>query len=366
MKINFNVLDRQYQKYQNEYNTSVLRTLEKGYYILGPEVDAFEREFADYIGTKYCVGLASGLDALWIGLKILGIKTGDEVLVQSNAYIATVIAITMVGAKPVFVEPDEYYNMDVERIEATITNSTKAIIVTHLYGQPTSQMDRIQKICKEHNLYLVEDCAQSHGSEYDGKKTGTFGDIGCFSFYPSKNLGCFGDGGAIVTNDAKIAKMVKIFRNYGGEKRYYNKVIGTNSRLDELQAALLRIKLKHLKELQAERDALVEKYLTKIKNPLIKLPQVADKCIPVWHLFVVRCEKRNELIKWLDQNSIQTLIHYPIPPHLQEAYRDLGYKRGDFPIAEGYADTVLSFPLFIGMTDDEISYVIEKVNEFRG
>ena len=366
MKINFNVLEKKKKKYQNEYNTSVLRTLEKGYYILGPEVDAFEREFADYIGTKYCVGLASGLDALWIGLKILGIKTGDEVLVQSNAYIATVIAITMVGAKPVFVEPDEYYNMDVERIEAAITNSTKAIIVTHLYGQPTSQMDRIQKICKEHNLYLVEDCAQSHGSEYDGKKTGTFGDIGCFSFYPSKNLGCFGDGGAIVTNDAKIAKMVKIFRNYGSEKRYYNKVIGTNSRLDELQAALLRIKLKHLKELQAERDALVEKYLTKIKNPLIKLPQVADKCIPVWHLFVVRCKKRNELIKWLDQNSIQTLIHYPIPPHLQEAYRDLGYKRGDFPIAEEYADTVLSFPLFIGMTDDEISYVIEKVNEFRG
>lgn len=366
MKVNSNVLDRQYQKYQKEYNDSVLRTLKNGYYVLGPEVEAFEREFAEYIGVKHCVGLASGLDALWIGLKILGIGSGDEVLVQSNAYIATVMAITMVGAKPVFVEPDEYYNMDVERIEAAITNDTKAIIITHLYGQPTSQMDRVQKICKEHNLYLVEDCAQSHGSEYDGKKTGTFGDIGCFSFYPSKNLGCFGDGGAIATNNAEIAKRVKVFRNYGSEKRYYNKVIGTNSRLDEMQAALLRIKLRHLDELQAERDNLVNKYLTKIKNPLIKLPQVADKCVSVWHLFVVRCEKRDKLVEYLGQNNIQALIHYPIPPHLQEAYQDLGYKSGDFPIAEKYAKTVLSLPLYIGMTDDEIDYVIEKINEFKG
>lgn len=365
MKVDFNVLDRQYLKYQDEYEESVLKTLRKGYYVLGPEVEAFEKEFAEYIGAKYCVGLASGLDALWIGLKVLGVESGDEVLVQSNAYIATVMAITMVGATPVFVEPDVYYNMDVDKIESAITKKTKAIIVTHLYGQTTSRMDRVQKICKEYNLYLVEDCAQSHGSKYDKKTTGTFGEIGCFSFYPSKNLGGFGDGGAITTNDPEIAKKVRIFRNYGSEKRYYNSVIGTNSRLDELQAALLRVKLKHLEELQGERDRLAKKYLEKINNPLIMLPQVADKCTSVWHLFVVGCQKRDELMEYLAQNDIQTLIHYPVPPHLQEAYHGLGYKRGDFPIAEKHADTVLSLPLYIGMTDQEIDYVIEIINKFE-
>ncbi|MBQ6461087.1 DegT/DnrJ/EryC1/StrS family aminotransferase [Candidatus Saccharibacteria bacterium] len=365
MKIQFNVLDRQYQKFQKEYDKAVLKTLRGGFYVLGPEVDSFEREFAKFVGVKHCVGLASGLDALWIGLKVLGVGPGDSVLVQSNAYIATVMAITMVGAEPIFVEPDENYNMNVDKIEESISNNTKAVIVTHLYGQPTSRMDFVQKICKEHNLYLVEDCAQGHGSRYDGKMTGSFGDIGCFSFYPSKNLGCFGDGGAITTNSEKIANDFRVFRNYGSEKRYYNKVIGTNSRLDELQAALLRVKLKHLKELQDERDSLAKKYLEGIKNPLIKLPLIADKCVPVWHLFVVRCEKRDELIKYLEQNNIQALIHYPVPPHLQEAYRDLGYKKGDFPIAEEYANTVVSLPLYIGMTDEEIEYVIEVINRFE-
>ena len=364
MKIYSNVLDRQYKKYKKEYDDSILKTLQGGYYVLGPEVEGFEKEFAEYIGAKHCVGLASGLDALWISLKVLGIGSGDDVVVQSNAYIATVMAITMVGATPIFVEPDEHYNMDVDKIETSITDNTKAVIVTHLYGQPTSRMDRVKEICEKHNLFLVEDCAQSHGAKYNKKTTGTFGDIGCFSFYPSKNLGCFGDGGAIVTDNEKIAKNIRTFRNYGSEKRYYNKVVGANSRLDELQAALLRVKLRHLKELQDERDRLAGRYLGKIKNPLIELPLVAEKCVPVWHLFVVRCEKRDELIKYLERNDIQALIHYPVPPHLQEAYRDLGYKRGDFPIAEKYASTVLSLPLYIGMVDDEIDYVIDKINKF--
>ena len=366
MKIYSNVLDRQYRKFQEEYDNAALKTLKSGFYVLGPEVESFEKEFAEYVGVKHCVGLASGLDALWIGLKVLGIGPGDSVLVQSNAYIATVMAITMVGATPIFVEPDSCYNMDVDRIEESIADNTKAVIVTHLYGQPTSQMDRVQKICKNHNLYLIEDCAQSHGAKYDGKMTGSFGDIGCFSFYPSKNLGCFGDGGAITTNNAEIANEFRVFRNYGSEKRYYNRIIGTNSRLDELQAALLRVKLRHLGELQLERDSLAEKYLEGIKNPLIKLPLVADKCVPVWHLFVVRCEKRDRLMKYLEQNGIQVLIHYPVPPHLQEAYQSLGYEVGDFPIAEKYANTVLSLPLYIGMTDDEINYVINKINGFAG
>lgn len=364
MKVNFNVLDRQYLKYKEEYEKKVIEVLRKGWYILGPEVKEFEQEFASFLGAKYCVSLASGLDALWIALRCLNIGKGDEVIVQSNAYIATVMSITMNDATPVFVEPNEFYNMEPTKIKEKITKRTKAVLVTHLYGQATN-MQEIKKLCDENNIYLIEDCAQSHGAKYDNKLVGTIGEIGCFSFYPSKNLGCFGDGGAIVTNNEKLASDIKVFRNYGSEKRYHNKVIGTNSRFDEIQAALLRIKLKFLNDLNKEREKLANKYLNEIKNENIILPKLDSKCTSVWHLFVIRTDYRDELIKYLEENDIQTLIHYPIPPHLSEAYSNLGYKEGDFPIAEKYANTVLSLPLYNGMTEDEQDYVINVINKFR-
>ncbi|MCL2254570.1 MAG: DegT/DnrJ/EryC1/StrS family aminotransferase, partial [Lachnospiraceae bacterium] len=252
MNIQANRLDRGFFKYQEEFENAAISTLRSGWYVLGNEVSAFETEFAEYTKAKYCVALASGLDALWIAFRLLGIGNGDEVIVQGNAYIACVMGITINGATPVFVEPDNYFNLDTTKIKAAVTKKTKAILVVHLYGQ-AANMTAVMQIAKEHNLYVVEDCAQSHGAHFAGQMTGTFGDIGCFSFYPSKNLGAFGDGGAIVTNNESIADKFKVFRNYGSEKRYYNRVVGTNSRLDELQAALLRVRLKHLNELNDER-----------------------------------------------------------------------------------------------------------------
>jgi dTDP-4-amino-4,6-dideoxygalactose transaminase len=365
MKINANVLDRQYFMHQKEYEDKVLDVLRSGYYILGNEVKEFEEEFANYIGSKYCVGLANGLDALWISIKLLGIKEGDEVLVQSNTYIATVMGITMNGATPIFVEPNSFHNMDDSNLESYITSNTKAILVTHLYGQAT-KLDKIIDLCKKHNLTLIEDCAQSHGSKYENKMTGSIGYVGCFSFYPSKNLGCFGDGGAIVTNDAQFAEKVKTYRNYGSQKRYYNETIGTNSRLDELQAALLRVKLKHINELTLEREQLAQRMLSEVKNPFIELPSVDINCTHVWHLFVIQTDVREKLMNYLSEHGIQSLIHYPIPPHLQEAYSDLGYKEGDFPISERLAKRVLTLPLYNGMTQEEMDYLIHTINQFKG
>lgn len=364
MKIMPNRLDRGFYMFQNEYEEKALEVLRSGWYVLGKEVSNFEEEFSNYVGAKYCIGLASGLDALWIAFRILGIGKGDEVIVQGNTYIASVMGITINGATPVFVEPDEYYNIDASKIEEKITDKTKAILVVHLYGQ-AANMQKIMEISKKYNLRVVEDCAQSHGACYDGKTTGTFGDIGCFSFYPSKNLGAYGDGGAIVTNDAEIANNVKIFRNYGSEKRYYNKVVGANSRLDEIQAGLLRVKLKHLKELEQERIVLCERYLDEIKNENIALPKIRDKSTHIWHQFVIRTEKREQLISYLEQKEIGTIIHYPIPPHLSEAYQYLHIKKGTLPITEQYADTVLSIPLYNGMTEEEQKRVIDALNAFN-
>ena len=363
-KIMPNRLDRGFQLYQNEYEKKVLDVMRSGWYILGNELQSFEKEFASYLGSSYCVGLASGLDALWIAFRVLNIGVGDEVIVQGNTYIASVMGITINGATPIFVEPDEYYNIDVEKIEQKITKKTKAILVVHLYGQ-ASNMQKIVEICNKYSLKLIEDCAQSHGACYDNKMTGTFGDIGCFSFYPSKNLGAFGDAGAIVTNNEKIAEDVRIFRNYGSEKRYYNKVVGTNSRLDEIQAGLLRIKLKHLDELTRERDKICRNYLKEIRNNFICLPKTLDGATHVWHQFVIQCNERDRLMQYLDDNSIGTIIHYPIPPHLSEAYKYLSLKKGSLPITESYANTVLSIPLYNGMTAEEQDYVIDKINSFR-
>lgn len=363
MKIMANRLDRGFQLYQEEYEKKALEVLRSGWYVLGNEVKSFEEEFAAYLGANYCVGLASGLDALWIAFRILGIGAGDEVIVQANTYIASIMGISINGAKPILVEPDAFFNLDVDMLEEAITEKTKAILVVHLYGQ-ASDMTKIMEIARKYNLKVVEDCAQSHGACHGGRMTGTFGDIGCFSFYPSKNLGAFGDAGALVTNDPDLAEKARVFRNYGSEKRYYNKVVGTNSRLDELQAGLLRVRLKHLGEMQKERAQICGRYLDELKNSKLILPKVRENSTTVWHQFVIRCKEREALLAYLNKWEIGTIIHYPIPPHLSEAYQYLGLRKGDYPITEKYADEVLSLPLYNGMKENELDYVIEKLNDF--
>ncbi len=363
MKIMPNRMDRGFYRYQEEFEKKALEVLRSGWYVLGKEVVAFEEEFAAYTGAKYCVGLASGLDALWLAFRVLNIKEGDEVIVQGNTYIASVMGITINGATPVFVEPDDYYQINPAKIEEKITDRTKAVLAVHLYGQ-ASDMAPVVELCKKYKLRLVEDCAQSHGACFNGKMTGTFGDIGCFSFYPSKNLGAFGDGGAIVTDDEQIAKDMKVYRNYGSEKRYYNKVVGTNSRLDEIQAGLLRVRLSHLDDLTEEKRRIAARYFKELHNDKILLPRFIEGSTHVYHQFVIRCKERDELIAYLDEKEIGTIIHYPIPPHLAEAYRYLGFKEGDFPMTERLAKEVLSIPMYNGMTEEEQTYIIDAINGF--
>ena len=364
MKVKCNVLDRQFFQYQQEYEEAALRVLRSGWYVLGNEVKQFEEEFAAFTGRKYCVGLNSGLDALIMSVRALGISQGDEVIVQANTYIATVLGITENGAIPVFVEPDECYNQDPDKIEVAITDKTKAIMVVHLYGQ-ASNMGKIMGISKKYNLPVIEDCAQSHGACFDGKMTGSFGISGCFSFYPTKNLGAFGDAGAIVTDDKDFADKVRMMRNYGSRIKYYNEIEGLNSRLDEMQAALLRVKLQHIKELNQERVVLAERYTKGITNEYIVKPEIRNGANSIFHQYVIRCKDRSNLQKYLEEQGIQTQIHYPVPPHLAECYERLGHKRGDYPITEQYANEVLSLPIYTGMTWEEQDYVIEKLNTFK-
>ena len=362
-KIQPNRMDRGFQKYQEEFEAKALEVLRSGWYILGKEVSSFEEEFAAYVGSKHCVGVANGLDALWMAFRVLGIGPGDEVLVQGNTYIASVMGITMNGATPIFIEPDEYYQIDVTKLEEHITDKTKAILVVHLYGH-NAKMDEVVALCKKYNLRLVEDCAQSHGSMYKGQMSGTFGDIGCFSFYPSKNLGAFGDAGAITTNDPQIAQNFRVLRNYGSEKRYYNKIVGTNSRLDELQAGLLRVRLQYMDELTRERQELAARYTAEIHNDKLILPMERPDTVNVWHQYVIRCKERDALIARLESQGIGTIIHYPIPPHLAEAYQYLGHEKGAYPITEQYANEVLSIPMYNGMTGEEQDRVINALNNF--
>ena len=364
MNIPANRLDRGFYQYQDEFEAKALEVLRSGWYVLGKEVAEFEKEFAAYCGAKYCVGLASGLDALWIAFRVLGIGEGDEVIVQGNTYIASVMGITINGATPVFVEPDAFYNIDVTKIEEKITERTKAILVVHLYGQ-ASNMTEIMRLAEKYNLRVVEDCAQSHGAKWNGQMTGTFGDVGCFSFYPSKNLGAFGDGGAVVINDEILDKKFRVFRNYGSEKRYHNMIIGANSRLDEMQAALLRVRLSHLDEINAERADIAAAYTAAINNEKVLLPQIRTGASSVFHQYVVRTDDRDKFMNYLQDRGIGTIIHYPIPPHLAEAYQYLGYEKGAYPITEVYADTVLSLPMYTGMTQEEIKYVIDVINEYK-
>lgn len=360
--VSFEVVNKKIKKeILSEFETF----FDKGWYILGDKVNAFEKEYALFNKVSRCVGVSNGLDALHLALKTLNIGAGDEVIVPSNTYIATVLAVSYVGATAVFVEPDiQTYNIDTAKIESAITAKTKAIMPVHLYGQ-ACRMDEIMAIAKMHRLYVIEDNAQAQGATYNGKVTGSFGDINGTSFYPGKNLGALGDAGAVTTNDEVLGKKALVLRNYGSEKKYYNEVIGHNMRLDECQAAFLSIKLKYLAGWNTERQQIAAWYNEALKNvDSITLPVTAEKATHVYHLYVIRTKKREALHQHLTNSGIGTLIHYPIPPHLQKAYRNLGYKKGSFPIAEEIADTCLSLPMWPGMKEKEVSAVTDCIFNF--
>lgn len=364
MKIPFVSFLPMERELDNDLRGAFDRVYTRSWYIEGVEDDAFEKAFADYCGAKYCVGAGNGLDALMMSLRALGIGEGDEVIVPSNTYIATALAVTYVGATPVFVEPKiETFNIDTERIEKKISERTKAIMPVHLYGQ-ACDMDPIMETAKKHGLKVVEDCAQAHGGTYKGQKVGTFGDAAGFSFYPGKNLGALGDAGAVVTNDKEIADKVRALGNYGSDYKYHHIYKGNNSRLDELQAAFLTAKLPHLDRMNADRRRIANRYLTEIKNDKVVLPIILEDVVPVWHIFGIRCVERDKLEKHLKVAGVGTNKHYPIPMHLQECYKDLNIPKGALPIAEEISSTELSIPMYYGMTDEEVQYVIDAINEY--
>ncbi len=360
--VSFKPMEKELDK---ELREAFERVYTRSWYIEGEEDEAFEKAFADYCGVKYCVGTGNGLDALMLILKALEIGKDDEVIVPSNTYIATALAVTYVGATPVFAEPDiRTYNIDPAKMEEKISDRTKAVIPVHLYGQPC-EMDEIISIAEKYNLYIVEDCAQAHGAAYKGRKIGSFGDAAGFSFYPGKNLGALGDGGAVVCDNKEIADKVRALGNYGSDYKYHHIYKGHNSRLDEIQAAFLRAKLPYLDKMNAERRRIANRYLTEIHNEDVILPFIINDAVPVWHIFAIRCKRRDELETYLNEKGIGTNKHYPIPMHLQRCYNDLGFSEGEFPIAEEISTTELSIPMYYGMTDEEITYVIDAVNHFE-
>ena len=358
-------LKKQYLTIKKEIDGMIQNVLNNGQFILGKNVKNFERKFADYCGSKYAIGVNSGTNALFLSLLACGIKKGDEVITVPNSFISTVLAISYTEARPVFVDIDpNTYNIDVLKIEKKITNKTKVIIPVHLYGQP-ADMDPIIKIAKKYNLKIIEDACQAHGAEYKNKKVGTIGDIGCFSFYPTKNLGCYGDGGIITTNNKKIAKKILLLRNYGQRKKYHHDIIGHNARLSELQAAILRIKLKYLDMWNAKRREHAKQY-NKLLSDIhsIKMPTEINSSKSVYHLYVIRTKKRNKLQQFLFKKGIITEIHYPIPIHLQKAYCDLGYAKDDFPRTEICAKEIISLPMYPELTNKEINYVCNTIKKF--
>ncbi|MGH9681804.1 MAG: DegT/DnrJ/EryC1/StrS family aminotransferase [Candidatus Acidiferrales bacterium] len=343
---------------------AVSRVLESGHYLLGKELETFEKEFAEYQETRYCVGVGNGLDALHLAILALGSGPGDEVLVPSNTYIATWLAASYAGATPVPVEPDERtFNIDPRKIEAAITPKTKGIIPVHLYGQP-ADMEPILEIARRHKLWVLEDAAQAHGARYKGKRVGGLGDIAGWSFYPGKNLGALGDGGAITTNNPDLADRVRVLRNYGSRVKYVNDIKGFNSRLDEIQAAALRVKLRRLDDWNERRRRIAARYTRELANTSLALPEAPSWADPVFHLYVTRSKHRDKLREHLDRAGINTLIHYPIPPHLQQAYKELGLGPGALPISEKIHQEVLSLPIGPHLTDEQAARVIRAVREF--
>jgi dTDP-4-amino-4,6-dideoxygalactose transaminase len=355
-----------YLELQADIDETYHRVMESGWYILGPEVEAFEQEFAAYCGVRHCIGVGNGLEALHLILRACGIGPGDDVIVPSNTYIATWLAASYAGATPVPVEPDPLtYNLDPQRIEAAITPRTRAILPVHLYGQP-ADMTPIVEIAAKYRIKVVEDAAQAQGARYADHFTGNLGNACGFSFYPGKNLGAMGDAGAVTTNDDEIAEKVRILRNYGSRKKYYNEVKGYNSRLDVMQAAFLRVKLKYLDEWNKRRQEIATFYLQEMRSiPDLVLPHVLESATPIWHIFAVRHPARDALQKYLADHGIDTLIHYPVPPHLSAAYSEMDLKPGAFPLAEEIANTEISLPMGPHLSKEDAAYVVQTIRKFN-
>lgn len=365
--INFLDLKSVNARYQQELKDACARVIDSGWYIMGDELAEFENEFASYCGVKYAIGVANGLDALILVLrawKALGkLKAGDEVIVQANTYIASILAITANDLVPVLVEPNPFsYNLEPAQVRAAITGKTKAILPVHLYGQ-LSPMPELLEIADEFQLLILEDCAQAHGAEIDGRRAGNWGHAAGFSFYPGKNLGALGDGGAVTTNDDELAQTIRALRNYGSHKKYENLYVGINSRLDEIQAAMLRVKLRYLEADTQRRQTIAAQYCSSITNKAIQLPQIKDPLSHVWHLFVVQSSERDELQRYLSDSGIQTLIHYPIPPHKQQAYSK--WNQLSLPVTERIHQQVLSLPMDPTMSDENVTKVIDVLNGFQ-
>lgn len=361
MKVPFLDLKASYEEIQEEIEEAILRSSRSGQYIGGPMVEDFERDFSNYVDSKYCVGVANGLDALVLSLKVLGIKSGDEVIVPSNTFIATWLAVSQCGATPIPVEPDiNTYNIDVQKVESAITNKTKAIIPVHLYGQP-ADIDEISHIAKKHNLFVIEDAAQAHGSKYKNRRIGSHSDLVAWSFYPGKNLGAIGDGGGITTNNEDLEANLISMRNYGSSERYKNDVLGLNSRLDPVQASVLSVKLKYLDEWNSRRSSIANTYLEELSELDITLPFVNNYNECVWHLFCIRVANRDRIRSKLMEFGIDTLIHYPIPPHMQRAYKYLSYKEDDFPISKSMSSELISLPIGPSLSDEHLEYIISSI-----
>jgi dTDP-4-amino-4,6-dideoxygalactose transaminase len=364
-QIPFQNLKAQYDEIGSELDASYRRVMKSGWFILGEESECFEQEFAKYCGADYCIGVGNGLEALHLILRAHQIGEGDEVIVPSNTYIATWLAVSYAGARPVPVEPDPCtYNLDPERVESAITTKTRAIIPVHLYGQ-SADMDPLMMIAQKNNLIIVEDAAQAHGALYKGRVCGSLGHAAGFSFYPGKNLGALGDAGAVVTNDPACAQEIRLLRNYGSSIKYHNEVKGFNSRLDEMQAAFLRVKLSHLDDWNNRRRKIASIYSIALKNiPDMVPPHSPEWASPIWHIYPILNTKRNDLQKYLKGEGVDTLIHYPIPPHLSKAYADLNLARGSFPVAEAIANSELSLPIYPHMCVDEADFIADAIRAF--
>lgn len=364
-KIPFASFEAMHNEIRNELDEAYNRVMDNSWFIQGPECEAFEKEYAQFVGAKHCCGVATGLDAIYLILKAMEIGEGDEVIVPSNTFIATALAVSYAGAKPIFVEPAiETYNIDVNKIEEKINSNTKAIIAVHLQGRP-ADMDPIKVLAKKYGLKVIEDAAQGHGARYKGKRVGSLADAAAFSFYPGKNLGALGDGGCVTTNDEKLISKIRALGNYGSDYKYHHIYKGTNSRLDELQAAFLRVKLPYLDKWNNERKKIAKRYLNEITNNEIILPLESDEVFDhIYHVFVVRSKRRDDLERYLNENGIGTVKHYPIPIHLQECYKELSIKKGELPIAEEISDTVISIPMYYGMSDKDVDRVISLLNCF--